>query len=196
MFDNSALLCVNSQNNTIISFVNLWAKNYFLFCVLPLKTWQPIWSYLAICKINECFCEYLALQLAQTNGFFPSWTASMWFNKLRLDEKQLTHWSHLKGVSCTYHNRFMVSWNSISKSLIIIENRNQVPISVLVLEPIFLQNFFSLKSFQSFSCFPTSFENFVVEQRSTKLIKIYLVFGSKFGFRGPSMIKKNTPHYW
>ena len=110
--------CVNSQNNTIISFV----KIIFHFVSFPWKLDSPydIWSYLAICKINECFCEYLALQLAQTNGFFPSWTASMWFNKLRFDEKQLTHWSHLNGVSYKYHDRFMVSWNSISKSVSIL----------------------------------------------------------------------------
>ena len=133
------------------TYVNLWAKNYFSFCVLPLKIWQPIWSYLAICKINECFCEYLALQLAQTNGFFPSWTASIWFNKLRFDEKQLTHWSHLNGVSCKYHGRFMVSWNtrkSISKSVfILIGNRNEVPISVSVL----FAKTFSLSNFFNFS---------------------------------------------
>ena len=130
------------------TYVNLWAKNYFSFCVLPLKTWQPIWSYLAICKIKECFCEYLALQLAQTNGFFPSWTASIWFNKLRFDEKQLTHWSHLNGVSCKYHGRFMVSRNT----------RKSIPkVFLYLLETEMKFQFRYLyclqKLFQFFSCF-------------------------------------------
>ena len=126
-------------------------KLFFILCS-SLETWQPIWSYLAICKINECFCEYLALQLAQTNGFFPSWTASMWFNKLRFDEKQLTHWSHLNGVSCKYHSRFMVSWN-ISKSVfILIGNRNQGPILLSIVEPKFcLQKLFFFNNFFNFS---------------------------------------------
>ena len=138
-----------------------------------MKTWQPIWSYLAICKINECFCEYLALQLAQTNGFFPSWTASMWFNKLRFDEKQLTHWSHLKGVSCKYHGRFMVSWKtrkSISKSVFYTywkpksSSNFGIGAEVLFLKLFFFSNFFNFSH-----VFPL-FEKFVVEQRSKKLI--------------------------
>ena len=55
-----------------------------------------------------------------------------------------------------------------------IGNRNQVPIWISVLVPIFFfKTFFFLKLFQ----FPNSWslEKLVVEQRSTKLIKIYLI---------------------
>ena len=124
----------------------------FHFVSFPWKLDSPydIWSYLAICKINECFCEYLALQLAQTNGFFPSWTASIWFNKLRFDEKQLTHWSHLNGVSYKYHDRFMVSL-SLLKTSSNFDIGNGADF--------FLQKLFSLKLFQFFSCFQASWRD-------------------------------------
>ena len=80
-----------------------------------------------------------------------------------------------------------------------IENQNQGPILVWVIraKPLipetdpFFQFFFQIFLLFSLEFFTTIFklEN---EPKSSKLIKNYLIFHSKFGFRGPYMMQK-TP---
>jgi hypothetical protein len=66
-----------------------------------------------------------------------------------------------------------------------IRNQNSGPILVSVSEPIFFSETFFFKLFSFFH----KREN---KPRSSKIIQKYLIFGRKFGFRGPFMMAINT----
>ena len=85
-----------------------------------------------------------------------------------------------------------------------IGNQNQGPI--LVSQPIFFpqtetflfQFFFKLQIFLIFAHFleDTSFNKLENKPRSSKTYSKNLMFGRKFGFRGPYMMEKNTSCHW